>query len=364
MTESGNALSVVHKDHGCTCGPESRTTQRNHADRRSTSDQAPTAAESTMPISITSTRSTDDTRLIEVVGEVDILTAPAIRDAVYAQLHTGHPESLILDLSAVTFFGITGLRLLPDVREVTSQYGARLRIARISPPVFKVVNLAGLAPLFDVADPRVMQPAQANEGVPMPQFDPDPISLHNPMGRESEAIPGCSHGTTEVDKPHWHLLGPYFRPLHEQLDALSDAAVWAGVAVDSDGFQQLFASPQNGDPGLTITCMQRGSEYAAVSIVGDVGLNAIQRLQRYVRVLLEDGVRTLVIDLSGLSRCDRRLAPLLARLQRILRAKQGVLQVARVPYELRSVLTTTDLPDAFAACGADMDIRGPSHAEI
>jgi anti-anti-sigma factor len=108
-----------------------------------------------MPISITSTRSTDNTRLIEVVGEVDILTAPTVRDAVYAQLHTGHPESVVLDLSGVTFFGVTGLCLLLDVRDVTAQYGARLRVGRISPPVSKVVNLAGLATLFDAADPRV-----------------------------------------------------------------------------------------------------------------------------------------------------------------------------------------------------------------
>lgn len=194
----------------------------------------------------------------------------------------------------------------------------------------------------------------------MPRLDTDTTSsLLSQTRQEHQTIAGCSYWKTDAGKPHWHLLGPYFRPLHEQLDALSDAAVWAGVAADSNGVQQLMASSRNGDPGLTITCMQRGTDYAAVSVVGDIGLVAIQQLQRHARVLLEDGIHTLVIDLSGVSRCDRRLAPLLGRLQRILRTRQGLLPLTRIPYELRGVLTIGELSDAFAACDTGPDLQAP-----
>lgn len=191
---------------------------------------------------------------------------------------------------------------------------------------------------------------------------PNTQAYSSPFARtihEHKTIAGSSYWNIDPGKPHWHLLGPYFRPLHEQLDVLSDAAVWAGVAADSSGVQQLMPGSRNGDTGLIISSMQRGADYAAVSVVGDIGLTAIQQLQRHARVLLEDGIRTLVVDLSGVSRCDRRLVPLLARLQRILRVRDGVFQLTRISHDVRDVLAIGDLPDAFAACGTDLDLRGP-----
>lgn len=78
-----------------------------------------------MPISINTTRPTEGTTLIEIAGEIDMLTAPTVSNAVYAQLQTGHPASLILDLSGVAFFGVAGLCLLLDARELAAQCRAR-----------------------------------------------------------------------------------------------------------------------------------------------------------------------------------------------------------------------------------------------
>lgn len=196
------------------------------------------------------------------------------------------------------------------------------------------------------------------------RLDIDTCALLNSAEPQGEIIAGDTRWQTDPATPHWHLVGPYLRPLHEQLDALSDSAVWAGVAADSKGVRQLMGNGRSGDGDLRLTYMQRGTEYAALTVVGDIGIGAVQQLQRHARVLLEDGVRTLVIDLSGVSRCDRRLAAVLGRLQRILRARQGTLQLTRVPYELRGELTIRDLSNPLGACGAGLDLAGPSVAEI
>lgn len=104
-----------------------------------------------MPISINTTRSKEGTTLIEIAGEIDMLTAPTVRNAVYTEFYTGCPASLILDLSGVTFFGVTGLCVLLDARGLAAERRARLHLRRVPPSVTKVISLAGLGPVFATA---------------------------------------------------------------------------------------------------------------------------------------------------------------------------------------------------------------------
>ena len=91
--------------------------------------------------------------VIEVGGEVDMLTSPQLRSAV---LDLFEPESgvdlLVLDLDGVTFLGTSGLAVLIEVREAAHTAGVELRLACTARRVLRPLTIAGLIPLFDIHD--------------------------------------------------------------------------------------------------------------------------------------------------------------------------------------------------------------------
>jgi anti-sigma B factor antagonist len=89
--------------------------------------------------------------VIEVGGEVDMLTSPQLRTAVLDRLEKG-PRLLVLDLDGITFLGTSGLAVLIEVRDAASAAGAGLRLACSARRVIRPLTIAGLIPLFDVHD--------------------------------------------------------------------------------------------------------------------------------------------------------------------------------------------------------------------
>jgi anti-sigma B factor antagonist len=91
--------------------------------------------------------------VIEVGGEVDMLTSPQLRSAVLDQLEpeTG-VELVVLDLDGVTFLGTSGLAVLIEVREAAHTAGVELRLACTARRVLRPLTIAGLIPLFDIHD--------------------------------------------------------------------------------------------------------------------------------------------------------------------------------------------------------------------
>jgi anti-sigma B factor antagonist len=89
--------------------------------------------------------------VIEVVGEVDLLTTPQLSVAVRRQLDE-HPRTLVLDLHEVRFLGASGLAVLLDLRDLAPRIGATLRLARLSPAARRPLDLLGLRDVFDVCE--------------------------------------------------------------------------------------------------------------------------------------------------------------------------------------------------------------------
>ena len=91
--------------------------------------------------------------VIQVGGEVDMLTSPQLRSAVLDQFE---PESgvelVVLDLDGVTFLGTSGLAVLIEVREAAHSAGVELRLACTARRVLRPLTIAGLIPLFDIHD--------------------------------------------------------------------------------------------------------------------------------------------------------------------------------------------------------------------
>jgi anti-sigma B factor antagonist len=90
--------------------------------------------------------------VIEVGGEVDMLTSPQLRAAVLAQLETEGAQLVVLVLDAVTFLGTSGLAVLIEVREAAHTAGVALRLVCTARRVLRPLTIAGLVPLFDVRE--------------------------------------------------------------------------------------------------------------------------------------------------------------------------------------------------------------------
>lgn len=93
----------------------------------------------------------DKQAVLEVGGEVDMVTSPHLRSAVLDQFAAG-TELVVLDLDGVTFLGTSGLAVLIEVREAAHAAGVELRIACTARRVLRPLSIAGLVPLFDVHD--------------------------------------------------------------------------------------------------------------------------------------------------------------------------------------------------------------------
>jgi len=104
-------------------------------------------------ITLTTTRPTAGHAVIQVGGEVDMLTSPQLRSAVLDQFEPDSGvELVVLDLDGVTFLGTSGLAVLIEVREAAHAAGIELRLACTARRVLRPLTIAGLIPLFDIHD--------------------------------------------------------------------------------------------------------------------------------------------------------------------------------------------------------------------
>ncbi|HXV93190.1 MAG TPA: STAS domain-containing protein [Pseudonocardia sp.] len=91
--------------------------------------------------------------VIDVGGEVDMLTSPQLRSTVLEHLGSGAgAELVVLELDQVTFLGTSGLAVLIEVREAAHEAGVELRLACTARRVLRPLTIAGLVPLFDIHD--------------------------------------------------------------------------------------------------------------------------------------------------------------------------------------------------------------------
>ena len=89
--------------------------------------------------------------VVEVGGEVDMLTSPQLRAAVMEQFApSAGTELVVLALDGVTFLGTSGLAVLIEVREAAHAAGVELRLACTARRVLRPLTIAGLVPLFDI----------------------------------------------------------------------------------------------------------------------------------------------------------------------------------------------------------------------
>lgn len=97
-----------------------------------------------------STSTIDDADVISCAGELDLHTAPALKDALAEAVASGSGV-IVVDLSGVEFMDSTGLSVIIGAVAALNGTGRSLRVVTASERVTKVFTLTGVdaqIPLF------------------------------------------------------------------------------------------------------------------------------------------------------------------------------------------------------------------------
>ena len=87
--------------------------------------------------------------VVTVRGEIDVATAPQLRDRLMAASETNPPLSVV-DLSAVTFLDSTALGVLVGAVTQRRDAGGDIRLVVTEPHVTKVFSITGLDAVFSI----------------------------------------------------------------------------------------------------------------------------------------------------------------------------------------------------------------------
>jgi anti-sigma B factor antagonist len=95
------------------------------------------------------TRAVGGTTVLSVGGDVDLHTAPQLRDRIRTLVDEG-TRRLVVDMTAVEFLDSTGLGTLLGSRKQLVALDGRLALAGLSDHVLKVFEITSLDQVFDI----------------------------------------------------------------------------------------------------------------------------------------------------------------------------------------------------------------------
>ncbi|MRJ75354.1 anti-sigma factor antagonist [Aeromicrobium sp. SMF47] len=99
-----------------------------------------------MELALTS-RTDGDFEIIEVGGEIDVYTAPRLREAIVTAVEAGHTK-LIIDVQRVDFLDSTGLGVLVGALKRVRADGGSLDIVCTQERILKIFQITGLDKVF------------------------------------------------------------------------------------------------------------------------------------------------------------------------------------------------------------------------
>ena len=100
-----------------------------------------------MPFAVRSARS-DDGTVVEVTGEIDVDTAPRMREVLDAALETGDP--VVIDMHGVTFMDSTGFGVLVLVNLRALRIGTPVVLRAVPARIRNLLALLGLEAVLAV----------------------------------------------------------------------------------------------------------------------------------------------------------------------------------------------------------------------
>ena len=86
-------------------------------------------------------------QIIEVGGEIDVYTAPRLREAIVTAIEAGHTR-LVIDVERVEFLDSTGLGVLVGALKKVRADGGTLDIVCTQERILKIFDITGLDKVF------------------------------------------------------------------------------------------------------------------------------------------------------------------------------------------------------------------------
>ena len=103
----------------------------------------------------------DGVAVVAVRGEIDVSTAPELRDVLHAAIDDG--ARMEVDLRHVTFMDSTGLAVLVDAHRRLGPAHEAIVLRDPQPPVMRVLRVSGLDGILDVRNGSNPAPAGADD---------------------------------------------------------------------------------------------------------------------------------------------------------------------------------------------------------
>lgn len=95
----------------------------------------------------------DGIPVVSVSGEIDVATAPALRERLHGHVAAGH-ATIVVDLLGVVFLDSTALGVLVGALKRCRESGGDLRLVATEPRILKVFEITGLTGVFAIAATR------------------------------------------------------------------------------------------------------------------------------------------------------------------------------------------------------------------
>lgn len=100
-----------------------------------------------------STESAGDVRVLDIEGEVDVYSAPALREQLTALVDDGNPH-LVADLTKTSFIDSTGLGVLVAGQNHAGEAGGALRVVCAQERILKLFRITGLDAVLQIFPSR------------------------------------------------------------------------------------------------------------------------------------------------------------------------------------------------------------------
>ncbi|GAB3400315.1 anti-sigma factor antagonist BldG [Flindersiella endophytica] len=98
-----------------------------------------------------SNRSEGNHMVVEVGGEIDVYTAPRLREKMVELVNAGH-YNLVVDMEAVDFLDSTGLGVLVGGLKRVRSHDGSLQIVCTQERLLKIFRITGLTKVFPIHD--------------------------------------------------------------------------------------------------------------------------------------------------------------------------------------------------------------------
>jgi anti-sigma B factor antagonist len=90
-------------------------------------------------------------RVVAVSGEIDVATAPQLRECLHGVIAQGE-ATVVLDLLGVTFLDSTALGVLVGALKRCRELGGELHVVVADSRIVKIFEITGLTSVFTIAD--------------------------------------------------------------------------------------------------------------------------------------------------------------------------------------------------------------------